>query len=343
LAACGLGVSAGAYGDNLDTAAVKEVIDTKLAGFIHNLNPDLTISPASCPDRVDVSNGKRAFCTVVVNGERLPVSVTYGGPPQQFIVAKNASLYWMDGIERVAQAMLSSQLGANVGISCGSPRFRLLDVGSIFTCAVQHSPTVKSVRLKAMPNAQVFIFSPAAFATPSWMKEAVRRHKAGLAVSLDGPTVADWLQSAAAAEAAGIEVSPKPTVVITCPSSLNVSGTRHELCIERIGDQTMRLSISIDEPVGVHARSLGVLVDRAKVQRLAQVDINAQLQQNGSPPDFVVRCGRGFFVVTPPATFRCDATNDNKAYKLEVQVEEGTMRWSAVPLEESPSPDPAAT
>jgi hypothetical protein len=326
-------VTAGHFGDAIDGLSVRQVIDTKLAALMHTYDPGLSIAPAVCPERIDVSGGKRAYCTVRVNGEPVRVSVTYAGPPQKFLVAKDTSFIEMAMVERSEEASLLSEHGIRASVRCGTPRYRLLDVGTRFTCSVENSTKLKTLRLKTEADGRLFTYNPAGMFSPRWMVEALREHTSGSATIVDGATVAAWIREGVVDALPAARLGAPPQIVTECPASLHLTGTQHGRCSESINKLRVRLDVWIDAS-GLHGQALDAVIDRSKVRRAAQDDFNGLLQRNGFAPTAAVHCDSGLLVVTPPGIFYCTARIAGKAYRVEVKIDDskGTAHWRAIPM-----------
>jgi hypothetical protein len=80
-------------------------------------------------------------------------------------------------------------------------------------------------------------------------------------------------------------------------------------------------------------RPIDAVIDRQRVQDLAQSDFNRRLRDNGDAADAVVKCEKGILVIQWPGTFNCQTTAGGKRYKLVVFVQDfkGTVSWKGVP------------
>lgn len=78
---------------------------------------------------------------------------------------------------------------------------------------------------------------------------------------------------------------------------------------------------------------IDAVVDRQRVQELAQADLNRRLRDNGYAADAAVKCEKGLLVIQWPGTFNCKATSGGKRYKLVVLVQDfkGTVSWKGIP------------
>jgi hypothetical protein len=182
-----------------------------------------------------------------------------------------------------------------------------------------------------MPNGSIFTYNPPGlnsyFPIP---QSLLTLHKLGEASIARGPDVDAFISE-------GIAVNPMShdrNLVASCPSSMDLTGAKRGICVVPIPGSTtpQRISIWIDDAVGIRMRPLDAVVDRGRVQRLAQTDLNRRLKDNGDIADAVVTCEQGMLVIKWPGTFDCKATADGKRYKLVVLVQDfkGTVSWKGV-------------
>jgi hypothetical protein len=333
-----------AAGDNSSNAssAAKEFIDTQIIPLLRAYDESMSVSAATCPAELDFSGGKMPYCTITVNNVPVQVSIAYDASTKKIRIPP-ASFFEFDQVERLERATLFSEYGIKVDeVRCGSPRYRQLPVGTVFTCSVIGSPAVTELRLRAENNGLLFTFNPTGLTSPAWMLNAIAQHDAGKQTIIAGPTVAAWIQFLVTASAAR---NQKIAVQVHCASSVDVTGTNHAICIVSIQGHDVRREVFIDPVKGVESRTLDVPVDLATVQRETQDDLNRRLRQGGLQTDGVVRCNVGLLVVTPPSTFYCDAFGGGKPYKVEIKVQDttGTVNWRFISGDTAPSPVPTAS
>jgi hypothetical protein len=84
---------------------------------------------------------------------------------QQIRCAYRPLFFEFDQAERLETAALFNDYGIQASVQCGSPRYRLLPVGTVFPCSVMGSPAVSELRLRAESNGQLFTFNPTGFST----------------------------------------------------------------------------------------------------------------------------------------------------------------------------------
>lgn len=241
----------------------------------------------------------------------------------------------MTAEEKIIENSLAHDYRVSVhGIAdCGTPRERLLLPGSYMTCKIEGTPLVRSIRLKVTPNGQIFIFNVPGLKVALGLPDSLLTlHKRGGAVIVAGAEVAAYIKKLWAEDAP----SSAPKVTIACPSRMNLTGTRRGVCMASIQGvrKPQRLGFWIDSTESFHVRPIDAVVDRSKVQQMAQADLNRRLIDNGDAADAVVTCEKGLIVITPPSTFDCQATAGGKRYRLVVNVQDwkGTVSWRGIPI-----------
>jgi Domain of unknown function (DUF4333) len=324
------------------SADVEQMINNQFVPELQAFDRSLTVTLARCPDTLDFSGGKTVYCTIKVDDTPIQVGIVYA-PSTNTASFLKASFYEVRQLNRLEKALLLSGYEVRAEVDCGDPPFRLVPVGTEFTCAVTGSPAVSSLRLKAQADGQVFTFNPPGLSSPAWISAAVDQHKAGKETTLDGAAVEKWIADSAEAEylAYSGDSQPALTIVVHCPSKMDVTGSKHVQCVVTIDGHDVRHDVSIDDVKGVDDKSLDAVIDQQKVERAAQDDFNTRLKQNSLPANAVVHCGRGILVVTPPGTFYCTATAGGDSYKVEVSVEDakGTVHWRGIQISGSrPAP-----
>jgi hypothetical protein len=329
-----------AAGDNQSTeasSAAKQLIDSQFVPLLRAYDTSLSVSLATCPDKLDFSDDNKPYCTITVNDVNLYVGLVYDASTKMVSIAP-ARFFEFDQVERGQEKTLLNEYGLKGEVHCGDPRYRLLPVGTVLTCSVTGSPKVSVLRLR-VESSGLFTYNPPGLSSPAWMLNAIAQHDAGKQTIIDGPTVAAWIQFIVTAPAAS---NQHPAVQVHCPSSVDVTGTKHAVCIVSIQGHDLRREVFIDPIKGVDSRTLDVPVDLATVQRETQDDLNRRLQKGALQADGVVRCNTGLLVVTPPFTFYCEAFGGGNPYKVEVRVVDttGTVQWHFISGDTAPSPAP---
>jgi hypothetical protein len=324
---------------SVSSATAKQFIDSKIVPAIRGSDANLSVSPASCPDKLDFSGKRTPYCTIMVNGVPVEVDISYD-PSANSISISPASFFELDHVERLEKTLLLNSYGVKADISCGAPRYRLLPVGTIFTCSVVGSSTVSALRIRAEADGQLFTFNPTGQSSPAWMTTALAQHDEGKPTIIDGSTLAKWIQQLLQ-EGVAATNEPQPLMQDRCPPTVDLSGANHAICIVTMEGQDIRREVFIDPVKGIDTRTLDVPVDLSMVQHAIQNDLNQKLERAGHAVDGVVSCKPGLLVVTPPATFSCSATAGGKAYKVEVNVidTKGTANWRFDSADTSPSPE----
>lgn len=334
-------VAAGDTSSSDDSSTAKQFIDTQIVPRLRAYDERLSVSSATCPDKFDFSDSKMPYCTITINNVPVQVSIGYEASRNKISIPL-FSFFEMDAVERLERATLLNENGVTADVQCGAPRYRLLPVGTVFTCAVTGAPSVSELRLRAEDNGQLFAFNPKGLSSPAWMLDAIAEHAAGKQTIIDGSTIASWIRFLLTASLAA---NTQSDVQVHCPTSVDVTGAKHAICIVSIQGHDLRREIFIDPVKGVDTRTLDVPVDLAVVQRETRDDLNRRLQQGGLQADGVVHCKSELMVVTPPSTFYCDAFGGGTPYTVEVRVLDttGTVQWHFISGNKAPSSAPTAS
>jgi hypothetical protein len=333
LSACAVSVR---HADAVQGKAVQQKIGETIAPLIKSYYPQLKIEASQCEPIIEISQGTMGKCTLPVNGVPLEIRVASAGPPDMFKVDFGGKFFFdMASDEKIIENSLANNYTVSVkGVArCGEPRERLLLPGTYLTCIVDGTPLVHSVRLKVSPNGQIFVFNvPGLKVAGTLPGSLLTLHKEGKTVFVSGVDVAAYIQKLWAEDA----TSSAFHAVVTCPVQMDLTGEKHGVCTAAIpGVETPdRLGFWIEPVVGFHMRPIDAVIDRAKVQKMAQDDLNRRLVDNGNAADAVVTCEPGVVVIEPPGTFECKASAAGKAYRLVVNVQDwkGTVTWHGIPV-----------
>lgn len=312
--------------------AVQQKIDEAIVPLLRSYDPSLKIDPPKCDPIIVEYPGRMGSCDLTVNGVLLKIRVAGAGPPDHFKVDfGNASFFEMAQVEKLGENILAQSFGIHAVVSCGDPRIRLLQPGTYLTCSVSGSPRVKSIKMKAMANG-IFTYNPPGLReTNSVPQELLTFHKQGKASIARGSDIEAFISGTITAS----PLTHDRNVTVKCPSSMDLTGGKRGMCIVPIPGlpSAQRISVWIDDPVGLRTRPLDAVIDRPRVQELAQSDLNRRLRDNGDAADAVVKCEKGMLVIQWPGTFDCKATVGGKRYRLVVSVQDfkGTVSWKGVP------------
>ena len=223
-------VAAGDTSSSDDSSTAKQFIDTQIVPRLRAYDERLSVSSATCPDKFDFSDSKMPYCTITINNVPVQVSIGYEASRNKISIPL-FSFFEMDAVERLERATLLNENGVTADVQCGAPRYRLLPVGTVFTCAVTGAPSVSELRLRAEDNGQLFAFNPKGLSSPAWMLDAIAEHAAGKQTIIDGSTIASWIRFLLTASLAA---NTQSDVQVHCPTSVDVTGAKHAICIVSI-------------------------------------------------------------------------------------------------------------
>jgi hypothetical protein len=156
-------------------------------------------------------------------------------------------------------------------------------------------------------------------------------HKQRKAAIAKGSDIEAFISGALAVNPMG----PKQKLTVICPTTMNLTDGNRGICAIHSPalPSAQRVGVWIDDAVGLRVEPIDVVIDRQRVQKLAQEDLNRRLRDNGFTADEVVKCKKGLLVIRWPSSFDCDATANGKRFTLVVSDQDfkGTVSWRGVP------------
>jgi hypothetical protein len=321
--------------DAVQGKAVQQKINETIVPDLHSYDPTLKIESPNCEPIIIQYPGTMGSCELTVDGVPLKIRVAGAGPPDHFKVDFGGAFFFeMTKVETFVQNTLAQYFKVRAVVGCGDPRprVRLLQPGTNLTCSVSGAPSVKSIKLKTMPNGNIFAYNPPGLKHTSPIPQTLLTlHKQGETSIARGPDVEAFVSE-------GMTANPMThhgAFVIKCRSSVDLTGSKRGICAVSIPGLTtaQRIGVWIEDPVGIRMRPLDAVIDRQRVQALAQADLNRRLRDNSDVADAVVKCEKGLLVIQWPGTFNCKATVGGKRYKLVVLVQDfkGTVSWRGIP------------
>lgn len=325
------------HADAVYGKSVQQKIDESIAPLIKSYYPKLNIEPSRCEPIIEISQGTMGTCTLAVNGVRLDIRVASAGPPDNFKVDFGGAFFYdMSAVERIIETGLSQDYGITAGARCGDPRERLLKPQTNFACDVVGSPVVHSMRLRTTSTGQVFVYKVPGLKRTSPIPDSVLAlHNSGKRVVVPGVDVETFIRQGITSV-----MSQAQSYTVKCPAQMDLADKKHGVCSLTVpGLQTPeRIGVWIDDVKGLSFRNIDSIIDRKKVEKMAQEDLNRRLSDNGDAPYAVVEFEKGLIVIEPPGTFDCKSTSGGKRYRLEVMVKntQGEVVWRGIPLDATP-------
>ena len=341
LTACTLHARTGVIGDDIDGAGVARTIDTRIAPLLQSV-PDLTVGRATCPDHLDLSNGKTVYCTLPAGEAMLRIRVTSGTEYGKYFVKQADSLFDMRRLERAERVDLADQYGVNADVRCGAPRFRAAATGTTLSCALSGknvpADRVEWQVLNDMGRVKVlrpYRPSPAMHALLPYL----RAHDNGGRTIVPGPMLARVLYAMTKSQVAlnpevGWRLGPA-----SCPAQVDLSGTRRGVCRQVIFGKALRYNAWIDGPHGFHLAAVDFAFPTKRVSTEAADYYRHQLETAGRPELTAVDCGPDrVAVVDAKHGILCRLTYGATTRPLTVYPNAGKgLRFYLPPL---PSPAP---
>lgn len=318
LAACSHAVEG--FGSDLNVADVQSTIDGKLGAFLKTNDPALKVAPARCPSSIDVADGKVAYCTVAIDGDAIPVKITFAAPPQRFNATLDGVLIEMQRVERAYQGELATSYGVTARVNCAKPRIRLYKPDTSFTCAIDGSTAVKSVRVKVVGDGGTLAFTPPPGLRHTFaFSDELANHRQHRPVVIDGSRIEQWDSAGIRAQAltSGRHLQP---FTITCPEHVDLSGAKRALCALSFNGIMIHREVWIDDATGIRSQAIEAAVSLGDAQRFMQSEMNRELSNAGHSPNASVRCDEGFIVLAIGGKFTCKASAQGNDFLLNATV-----------------------
>lgn len=329
LAGCTIHLNGGAVAGS----DVRRLIDDQIAPQLKAYDPKLRVGETSCPAIIVQASKPSAACTLWVNDVELPILVDTSHPEKGARVAMDGNFFEIDSLNKAVAYYAREQSGIAFTATCPGRPVMVFATGTILTCALHGSAKAPTARIKIMSNGSVFVYNLPGIAVrdpvPAGLLHA---HKVGRPAILSGAQAEAFIGSSihvlGDARAKG--------AVVACPPSLDLSGTKTEVCTVRYPAMAavVHTRLSILPIVGLSSKPMDVPLDRAKIQLMAQDDLNRRMAEIGGTIHTTVDCGRGFTVVPVGGNLSCKMLAGTKKYRLVVHLQDsrGTVSWHGVPL-----------
>jgi hypothetical protein len=282
--------------DAVRGTTVQQKIDESISPMLRTYDSTLRIEPSKCEPILLQSRGIMGSCELTVDGVPLEIRVADAGPPDYFKVDFGGAVFFeMSKVEKLAQNILAQRVRLRATVSCGEPRVRLLQRGTFLTCPVRSVSQVRSVKMKTMENGLVIAYDPPGLRVTNPIPQSLLTlHKEGRPSTTRGTVVEAFISQ-------GIAEAPTPheRFRVKCPTSMNLTGDKRGVCMVRIQslNAVQRVGVWIDNTPALRMQPIDVVIDRSRVQRMAQEYLNRRLRDNNDVADALVRCKKGSIVV----------------------------------------------
>ncbi len=322
--------SPGNDGDNVSGRDVEHAIDTKLAPSLKSADSNLKIAPARCAKRLNLSKGKTGYCTLPVDGVKLPVRVVYVDADPQGVRANfDGDFLETSAMDSAVAQQLKLYDGITASVRCPGPPVRVLKQGVYITCPIEGSTRITTVLLKTVGDGKVYVYPPTHLspAISQFPGNAFAKHNQDEPVILTGPQLDAYLNR-----------FYLPTLhmdrpgTVACPSTVDLSGENHVICaIHWQGNLTQHIDMFlVTDNYAVYRQE--AVIDRRHVEQAVEQELDRESVDQGDPADAKVDCGPGLKVVAVRARFNCPATAYGDSYTIIVTVlnANGLVSWYAL-------------
>jgi len=325
---------AGYYGDEVDGRSVERSIDGVIGGYLHIRDPHLLVEPSRCPDRIDVSQGRTASCTLMVDNVPLYVRVVYAGPPQQFSAKLPDYFFERSSVEQFAETQLLEH-GVKKVVRCSGEAVSIMAAGTWFTCRIVGDVSAKPFVMK-VGNHGLLTFPSIAGLRPTQvdvtLTSIVNRHRTGAPTLVSGSFLDSYIDSFIAETRTTSTIGRPKLGLARCPISVDLTGKKRGLCTVPLASQNIRFGVWIDELGNFQVQPIDAIISMPMIQDLAEKQLNLALAENGFSEVAKIECGRGFVVMPVPSHFYCNAMIGTRPDKLLVDVKDsrGTVKFRIV-------------
>ena len=304
LAGCVVSARRGVIGDDIPGSEVARTIDVQIASQLRT-TPGLVVGHAACPEHIDASNGKSAYCTLPAGGTVLRVAVTSGKQFGTYFVHQADGLLDTHTLERKTRASLANEYGLHADVHCGAPRFRALRPGARLSCRLAgRNLPADHLDFKLMDAAgHLFTFRPRGMRSSAIdaMLPYVGMHKRGRRTIVPGTVLARYLHTTTQTQADGDPHGRTTIGAATCPHDVDLSGARRAVCRMIVLGKSLRYEAWIDEPNGLNVRGLDFALNTKRVAASAVTTYREKLVAAGNPRMVAVDCGADRVVVATVA------------------------------------------
>lgn len=247
-------------------------------------------------------------------------------------------------IEFGAQA-LALEYGIKITARCPGPPVSILTPGTVLTCVVSGSPKVRTMKVTVGRNGLLFFSRPLGIQTQPWyqltLSEAVRQHKSGARTTISGSFLERYIQDYLKGQQPAYQGDAQAFGNVTCPSSIELTGSNRGECTVLIAGQLAHYSIWIDHFDSFQVQRIDALIDLSSAQQVATSTLNQALEEHGYSERVNVQCGSGLLVARVPSHFYCKMLVGLEPAKLVGTVEDsrGFVNYHVIMLGSSPPPE----
>lgn len=322
LAGC-VSLQSGYYGDNVDGRSVERSIDSVIGGYLRLRDPHLLVEPSRCPDRIDVSQGRTASCTLVIDHVPLLVRVIYGGPPQQFSAKLPDYFFERRTVEQFAETELLKH-GVKVRVGCSGAAVSIMEPGTRFTCRMVGDTTAKPITMNVGDHGRLTFPSIAGLRRSQFDKTLfyiMNRHQSGAPTLVAGSFLAEYIDQSISEDRQASPVAGPKFGSVRCPDSVDLTGRKRGICLVSVAGRDLHIGVWISSRTLV-SQPLDAVIDMHFVQAQAEASINQALAEHGFSTVVKIDCKPGYFVMPVPSQFYCKAMLGTEARKLMVDVKD---------------------
>jgi hypothetical protein len=294
---------------NVIGSTIKNQIDNSLTPSLMGSYPYLRIGRASCPNILDLTQGRKQ-CTTIVNGRLAPIDVWYDYKSNQIKTYYTWHIVDMSQAEQFVAGLVLSEYGVIVHAHCGDERQSIVPTGTKFRCSVQieNGRRLLPLTIKILPNGLYWVPYPKDLRKPDAIVKFnadVRKALARDVSHVPGAIVQTEIRMILVPVFKG--QFPSVSVDgIHCPSYLDLSQGRGGVCSILMNGTRIEVTARDQNNDSIYVHAVGGPFDLGKVTTNARNFLEMRFQKLEIPQTVAIDCkSTQIIILQPPATYEC--------------------------------------
>ena len=317
---------------NYKGSSVESLIDDRWRPQLTAEYPSLSVSKSTCPQTLDLSEGRIAHCYVTVNGQRMRIRAFLQRDTHTPYVEASGSLFFTGMVEERIEAYLETTYHVSANVKCPPPSLHVLEARQRLTCAAAlPDKQLKVTLISTDRNGNALIQKVANLAQSSIGKLS------GTSATLSGALVASYLNNELeghlrrARLLSPDEVRDISYSAVKCPAKVVLARKRTDVCALRVSGKQMNVAGWVDDK-GWHVETTTYAYSLPGLALIFQRAAREQELAAGHMTDIDVHCGRGVVLLAPGQTISCAMSAGEEKGDIVVTIlPGGKYRWKAAP------------
>jgi hypothetical protein len=305
LAGCSFHIEAGDF-SRYPGSEVAQLANRRWKPLLLAQSPQLKAGDVVCPATLDIADGRAAYCSIPVNGQRLRLRVTL--KDDEPYVKGIGSVFFTDVVERSGRTFGLIEYGLDAPVRCGPPRARVVEPGQRFSCLWEVPGHPQEMEFEGVDSSGRFKVLPVAHMAKlvhklAWQKGGVLR--------LEGSTIARAMDLSLQNQNASIRIMWPDLVEglelgrTRCPAEVTLTSKRQPVCSLRVNG----ITIAVDGWTGGgtwHVATDKIFFPALGLSKNTEAAIARMAAAQGDMTAVHVDCGRsGIVAMAPGDTILC--------------------------------------